>query len=73
MTLVMTPINNTQRDLLLHLARELNIKAEVLDEEDIAVKGLMQLSQISFANEWNSEEDAHWDKFVKQSEDVPKR
>jgi hypothetical protein len=73
MTLVMTPINDSQKDLLLKLAHELNIKVEVLDEESMDMKSLMKLSESSFAKEWDSEEDAHWDELVKTSQDVSKR
>ena len=73
MTLVITPINESQKDLLIKLANELNIKVEVLDDDSMNIKGLMKIAESSFAKEWNSEEDAHWDDLIKPSQDVSKR
>ena len=73
MTLLISPINDSQRDLLLKLAEELHMKVEVLDDNSIDIKSLMKLAESSFAKEWNSEEDAHWDILLKSTQDVSKR
>ncbi len=73
MTLVMTPLNDSQKDKLIKLAEELHVKVEVIEEDDIATKSLMKLAESSFAKEWNSEEDAHWDDLLKNQENVSKR
>ena len=73
MTLVLTPLNDSQKDLLIKLAEELHIRVEVIDDDNIDTKNLMKLSESSFAKEWNSEEDAHWDTLLKSTDHVSKR
>lgn len=73
MTLVMTPLNDSQKDLLIKLAEELHIKVEVIDDEKLEAKNLLKLSEIAFAKEWESDEDAHWDILLKPTEDISKR
>jgi hypothetical protein len=73
MTLVLTPLNDSQKDLLIKLAQELHIKVEVLDDEDTEQRALLKLSEQCFAEEWDSEEDKHWDDFLKSTKDVSKR
>jgi hypothetical protein len=73
MTLVLTQLNDSQKDLLIKLAQELHIKIEVLDDEDREQRALLKLSEQSFAEEWDSEEDKHWDDFLKSTKDVSKR
>jgi hypothetical protein len=73
MTLVMTPLNDSQKDLLIKLAEELHIKVEVIDNDSMDMKSLMKLSESSFAKEWDSEEDNDWDELLKPKEHVSKR
>ena len=73
MTLVMTPLNDSQKDLLIRLAEELHIKVEVIDDTGVDTKNLLKLAETSFAKEWGSDEDAHWDNYIKSSRDVSKR
>lgn len=65
-TLILQSNSASQLDLLLRLAKEMHIKAKLI-EDDISVEKIAftKLSETSFAKEWNSEEDAHWDKFLK--------
>jgi hypothetical protein len=72
-TLIFTQANETQTDLLVKLAKELHISVEVMDEREIERKALLKLSEISFANDWNSNEDEHWDEFLKTAKNVPTR
>ena len=72
-TLVFTEANETQTDLLVKLAKELHIKVEVMDDEKMERKALLKLAEKSFAKEWESKEDEHWDDFLKSAKDVSKR
>ncbi|MCW3124774.1 MAG: hypothetical protein JWO03_432 [Bacteroidetes bacterium] len=69
----MTPLNDSQKDLLIKLAEQLHIKVEVINDEDLDIKNIQKLAESSFAKEWESEEDAHWDEFLKSTADVSKR
>jgi hypothetical protein len=71
-TLVFTEANETQTDLLVKLARELHIKVEIMDDEKMETKALLKLAEKSFAKEWESKEDEHWDDFLKSAKDVSK-
>jgi len=73
MTLVLTSLNDSQKNLLIKLAEELHIKVEVIDDDSMDMKSLMKLSESSFAQEWNSEEDNDWDELLKPKENVSKR
>jgi len=73
MTLVMTPLNDSQKDQLIKLAEELHVKVEVIEEDDLATKSLMKLAESPFAKEWNNEEDVHWDTLLKSTQDVSMR
>jgi len=72
-TLLVTTENETQTDLLVRLAKELHLKIEIVEDETAEKKALLQLAEHSFAEEWNSEEDNHWDEFLKNATDVSKR
>jgi len=72
MTLVITPINDSQKDLLIKLAEELHLTIEVIDDENIDIKSLVKLSESSFAKEWDTADDAHWDTLLKSDENVSK-
>lgn len=61
MTVILSPQNDAQRDLLIKLAQELHIKVEVLDDDIAEKRALLKLSESVFAKEWGSEEDTHWD------------
>jgi hypothetical protein len=52
------------------LAEELHIKVEVMDDEDVERRALLKLAETSFAKEWNSNEDEHWDDFLKTAKNV---
>lgn len=54
MTLVMTPLNDSQKDQLIKLAEELHVKVEVIEEDDLATKSLIKLAESPFAKEWNN-------------------
>jgi hypothetical protein len=69
-TLIFTKASETQTDLLVKLAEELHIKVEVMDDEDVERRTLLKLAETSFAKEWNSNEDEHWDGFLKAAKDV---
>ena len=70
-TLIFTKANETQTDLLVKLAKELHIKVEVMDEDEKERKALLKLAETSFAEDWNSKEDEHWDEFLKTAKNVP--
>ncbi len=71
-TLIFTRANETQTDLLVKLAGELHTEVEVLDEDEAERKALLKLSERFFAKEWDSNEDEHWDDFLKKAADVSK-
>jgi len=71
-TLIFTKANEAQTDLLVKLAKELHIVVEVMDEDEIERKALLKLSETSFGEEWNSNEDEHWDEFLKTAKNVSK-
>ena len=73
MTVILTPQNDSQRDLLIKLAQELHIKIEVVDDDSAEKRAMLKLSETSFAKEWDSEEDAHWDDIKVTVKDVSKR
>ena len=73
MTVILTPQNDSQRDLLIKLAQELHIKIEVVDDDSAEKRAMLKLSETSFAKEWDSEEDAHWDDIKVTMKDVSKR
>jgi hypothetical protein len=73
MTLVLTPLNDSQRDLFIKLAQELHVKIEVIDEEHADTRDLLKLAETSFSKEWGGAEDAHWDTYLKPTADVSKR
>lgn len=65
-TLILQSNSASQLDLLLRLAKEMHIKAKLIEDDISAEKiAFAKLSETSFAKEWNSDEDAHWDKFLK--------
>lgn len=65
-TLILQSNSASQQDLLLRQAKEIHIKAKLI-EDDISIEKIAsaKLSESSFAKEWNSEENTHWDKFLK--------
>ncbi|HYV91989.1 MAG TPA: hypothetical protein VE978_09405 [Chitinophagales bacterium] len=67
-TLVLQPDKPSQLDMLLHLAKELGINARVYDEADLDEKRInLLLAETSFAKDWNSNADDHWDEFLKNN------
>ena len=72
-TLILHTENDSQLNSLVKLANSLHIKVEVLDDKDSEQNGLLKIAESSFGKEWNSEEDAHWNEFLKKAEDVSKR
>lgn len=69
-TLILHTENDTQTKSVVNLANSLHIKIEVVDDEREA---LLKLAESSFAEEWNSEDDAHWNEFLLKADDVSKR
>lgn len=69
-TLILHTENKTQTDSVVKLAHSLHIKLEVVEDER---EVLLKLAESSFANEWDSEEDAHWNEFLIKADDVSKR
>lgn len=72
-TLILHTENETQTKSIVSFANSLHIKVEVMDDTDTERKILLKLAESSFATEWNSEEDAHWNEFLKTAKDVSKR
>jgi len=72
-TLILHTENDTQTNSVVKLARSLHIKVEVVDDKDAERQVVLKLAESSFAKEWNSEEDAHWNDFLKNAKDVSKR
>ncbi len=62
-------------DLLLHIAKRLNIKAIIKDknheltERELTIM-CMKLSETSLAKDWDEEDDEYWNKFIKHSPNV---
>jgi hypothetical protein len=72
--IILTTETTSQADLFVKLAHELHVEVHVLnDKEAIEKPGLSKLAEASFAKEWNSKEDAHWNDFLKNAEDVSAR
>ncbi len=66
-TLILETNSKSKFDVLVQLAKELNIKLRIIDsDENNETKATMALSEKSFAKEWNSKEDEHWDEFLKK-------
>jgi len=72
-TLILHAENDSQTDSILKFADSIHVKVEVMDDKDIERQVLLKLAETSFAKEWDSEEDTHWDEFLKTAEDVSKR
>lgn len=70
--IVLTTQNESQTRLLMQLAKELHLKAELIGDDADEHYALMRLAEKSFAKEWGSPEDDHWDDFLKNAEDVRK-
>jgi len=68
--IVLTTNNDAQMRLLIQLAKELHMKAELIGDDADEHFTLMRLAEKSFAKEWDSPEDEHWDEFLKKAEDV---
>lgn len=71
--IVLTTHNESQTLLLMQLAKELHLKVELIGDDADEHHALMRLAEKSFAKEWDSPEDEHWDEFLKNAEDVRKR
>jgi hypothetical protein len=65
-TLILETNSKSKFDVLVQLAKELNIKLRIIDsdEKDDTVSA-MTLSEKSFSKEWDSKEDDRWDDFLK--------
>ena len=72
-TLILHTENDIQTKSVVNLANSLHIKIEVMDDKDSEREVLLKLAESSFAKEWNSDEDAHWNDFLKNAKDVSKR
>ena len=72
-TLILHTENDAQTNSIVKLATSLQIEVEVMDEKDAESRVLLRLAESSFAKEWDSEEDNHWNEFLKTSADVSKR
>lgn len=69
-TLILHTENDTQTKSVVNLANSLHIKVEVVEDER---EVLLKLAESSFAKEWNSEDDTHWNEFLIKADDVSKR
>ena len=70
-TLILKVDSEVQADILIKLAREWHITMDVIDsEEEADRRAILTIAESSFAQEWNSKEDEHWDEFLKNSKDV---
>ena len=68
-TVILRTKNKSQREIFLKLARELGVSASVVtdaNEEKIEKKLLLMMSESSFAKDWLSKEDDHWDELLKK-------
>jgi hypothetical protein len=72
-TLILHTENESQTNSVVKLAHSLHIKVEIVDDKDSERQVLLKLAESSFAKEWNSDEDAHWNDFLKKAKDVSKR
>ena len=72
-TLILHTENETQTNSIVSLAHSLHIKVEIMEDADTERKVLLKLAESSFADEWNSEGDDHWNNFLKNAKDVSKR
>ena len=65
-TLILETYSQSKFDVLVQLAKELNINLRIIDsDENNEATATMVLSEKSFAKEWNSNEDERWDEFLK--------
>jgi hypothetical protein len=65
-TLILTTFNSQQTDIFLRLAEQLHVEAKLVEGQSIEEKKITaQLSESTFSKEWGSEEDEHWDDFLK--------
>lgn len=65
-TLIVTTQSTRQTDIFLRLAEEMHVEAKLLEDGFSTEKKIAaQLSESAFSKEWNSEEDQHWDDFLK--------
>ena len=72
-TLVIKTENINQLDILMRLAKELHLNAEITDSESLEKKALLKLAESSFGKDWNSEEDEVWTEFLNDKKYVPTR
>ena len=72
-TVVIKTENDNQLNLILRLAIELNIEAEVSGEDTDEKNSIINLAEISFNKDWDSEEDEIWTEFLKNKNYVPTR
>ena len=72
-TLILHTENDSQTNSIVKLATTLQIEVEVIDEKDTERQVLLGLAEASFTKEWDSQEDNHWNEFLKTSTDVSKR
>lgn len=71
--LILHTENDSQTSSIVKLATSLKIKVEVMGEHDAERQILLRLAETSFTKEWDSQEDNHWNEFLKTSADVSKR
>ena len=71
-TLILHTENDSQTNSVVKLAHSLHIKIEVMDDNDTEREVVLKLAESSFANEWNSAENEHWNDFLKNAKDVSK-
>lgn len=72
-TLILHTENESQTSSIVKLANSLHIQVQVMDDEETGKQLLLKLAVSSFAKEWDSEENSHWDAFLKKAKDVSKR
>jgi hypothetical protein len=71
-TLILHTENENQTNSIVKLAKSLKVKVEVKEENE-KDDFLLKVAELSFAKEWTSEADEHWDEFLKNAIDVSKR
>ena len=72
-TLVIKTENLNQLDILMRLAKELHLNAELTDSESLEKKAILKLAESSFSKDWSSEEDEVWTDFLNNKKDVHSR
>ncbi len=72
-TLVIRAENANQVEILLRLAKEMNIQVEIAESDSTDKHAILKLAETSFAKDWDSEEDEVWTDFINKREYVSAR